>query len=104
MKGESGTYASIKEQSVNQLGASFESLDGQKASSLGISGGVVVKNLQQGALTEQTRIKEGFIITKINDQRVTSVDGLKQAWQMQVAALSLAVFILISHKENINTH
>jgi len=79
LRGESGTYASIKEQSVNGLGASFESLDGQKASALGISGGVVVKNLQQGALTEQTRIKEGFIITKVNDQKVTSVDGLKQA-------------------------
>jgi S1-C subfamily serine protease len=79
LKGESGTYASIKEQAVDQLGASFENLDSQKASRLGIAGGVVIKNLQQGVLTDQTRIKEGFIITKINNQRVSSVDGLKQA-------------------------
>jgi Do/DeqQ family serine protease len=79
LKGESGTYASIKEQAVDQLGASFENLDSQKASRLGIAGGVVIKNLQQGVLTDKTRIKEGFIITKINNQRVSSVDGLKQA-------------------------
>lgn len=79
LKGETGTYASIKEQAVDQLGASFENLDKQNASQLGITGGVVVKSLQQGALTNQTRIKEGFIITKVNNQRVTNVDGLKQA-------------------------
>lgn len=79
LKGESGTYASMKEQAVEQLGASFENLDKQKAEKLGITGGVQVKDLKQGLLTDQTRIKEGFIITRVNNQRVTSVDELKQA-------------------------
>ena len=79
LRGEVGTYASMKEQAVQQLGASFENLDKQTAQQLGITGGVQVKNLQQGVLTEQTRIKEGFIITKINNQRVTNVDELQQA-------------------------
>lgn len=79
LKGDSGTYASMKEQAVEQLGASFNAVDKQTAAQLGISGGVQVKNLQDGALTQQTRIKEGFIITKVNDQRVTTVDQLKQA-------------------------
>jgi S1-C subfamily serine protease len=69
----------MKEQAVEQLGASFENLDKQQASQLGINGGVKVKDLQDGILSQQTRIKEGFIITKVNDQRVTNVDQLKQA-------------------------
>ncbi|HET7897009.1 MAG TPA: PDZ domain-containing protein, partial [Flavisolibacter sp.] len=79
LKGDSGTYASLKQQEVNQLGASLEALNSQQAARLGLSGGVAVKSLGQGILTDQTRIKEGFIITKINNQKVTSVDELKQA-------------------------
>jgi Do/DeqQ family serine protease len=80
LKGESGTYASMNEQAVEQLGASFENLDRQNAAELGINGGVQVKDLQNGILTEQTRIKKGFIITRINNQRISSVDELTQAF------------------------
>lgn len=79
LKGDVGTYASIKAQAIEQLGASFENLDRQQAVELGINGGVKVKDLQDGILSQQTRIKEGFIITKVNNQRVISVDQLKQA-------------------------
>jgi serine protease Do len=79
LKGESGTYASIKTQAVEQLGASFQNLDHHKASQLGINGGIQVTDLQDGILSQQTRIKEGFIITKVNNQRVNTVDQLKQA-------------------------
>lgn len=81
LKGESGVYASMKEQAVESLGASFEAVPKAQASQLGIAGGVSVKSLSQGVLTEQTRIKEGFIITKINNQRITSVDELNAALQ-----------------------
>jgi len=70
LKAEAGTYASVKEQVIEQLGASFESLEGK---------GVRIKQLGQGLLSEQTRIKEGFIITKVNDTKVTTVDELKSA-------------------------
>ena len=79
LKATSGTYASVKAQVIEQLGASFESLDQRAASSLRINGGVVVKNLGQGIIAEQTRVKEGFIITKVNNTRVTTVDELKAA-------------------------
>jgi S1-C subfamily serine protease len=46
---------------------------------LQLNSGVVVKSLGQGILTEQTRIKEGFIITKVNNANVNSVDELKAA-------------------------
>lgn len=79
LKGDSGTYESIKEKVVEQLGATFEDLDKSKAAQLQLSSGVVVKSLGQGILTEQTRIKEGFIITKVNNTKVSTVDELKQA-------------------------
>jgi len=79
LKGTSGTYASVKEQVIEQLGATFQNLDKDKAAQLHLQSGVVVKNLGQGILTDQTRIKEGFIITKVNNTRVNSVDELKQA-------------------------
>jgi len=79
LKGDSGTYASIKEKVVTQLGATFEDLDKSKAAQLKLSSGVIVKSLGEGILTEQTRIKEGFIITKVNNDRVSTVDELKQA-------------------------
>lgn len=78
LKGDAGSYASMKAQIVDQLGASFESLDKSKAAGLGISSGVVVTELGNGILAEQTRIKEGFIITKVNNKRVGSVEELKQ--------------------------
>ncbi len=79
LKGETGAYASVKEQVVEKLGASFENLDKNSAAQLGINSGVMVKSLGTGILTDQTRIREGFVITKVNNQRVNSVDDLKAA-------------------------
>ncbi len=79
LKGASGTYESIKDQVIDQLGATFENLDKNTAAQLDLQGGVMVKSLNQGILTDQTRIKEGFIITKVNNARVTNIDALKQA-------------------------
>jgi S1-C subfamily serine protease len=79
LKGSSGTYASIKEQVIDQLGASFQALDKNKAAALNLTSGVVVKNLSQGILSEQTRIREGFIIIRVNNVPVSTVEELKQA-------------------------
>jgi serine protease Do len=81
LKGESGTYASINEAAAEQLGATLETLPRQRASQFGLTGGVEVKSLKQGILTEQTRIRVGFIITKVNGNRVTTADELKAALQ-----------------------
>ena len=79
LKGISGTYASVKEQVVEKLGASFENLDRDKANQIGLSAGVIVKNLGTGIISEQTRIREGFVITKVNNQKINSVDELRAA-------------------------
>ncbi len=79
LKGDAGTYASVSEQVIEQLGASFENLDKNKAAQLNLNAGVVVRSLGQGILTEQTRIREGFVITRVNDTKVNSVEELKEA-------------------------
>jgi serine protease Do len=79
LKGSAGNYASIKEQVVEQLGASFENLDESQARQLNLDGGVIVKQLSQGILTDQTKIRQGFIITRVNDTKVSTVDDLKAA-------------------------
>lgn len=79
LKGDAGAYVSIKEQVIEQLGASFEDLQKDRAEQLHLQSGVVVKNLGQGILTEQTRIKEGFIITRVNNTTVGTIDELKSA-------------------------
>ena len=79
LKGTSGAYASVKEQVIEQLGATFENLDRNKAAQLHLQSGVAVKSLGQGILTDQTKIREGFIITKVNNTRVSTVDELKEA-------------------------
>lgn len=81
LKGETGTYASMNRQAVEGLGATLEALPKAKAAQYGLTGGVAVTGLQQGILTEQTRIREGFIITKINNNSVGSVEELKIALQ-----------------------
>jgi Do/DeqQ family serine protease len=59
------------------LGASFKNVDRNTAQKLGIIGGVQVTNLGPGKISSQTEMKEGFIITKVNDQPVRSVEELK---------------------------
>ena len=61
------------------LGADFITLDQKKAKEYGVSGGVIVKKINSGALNDQTRMKDGFIILKINDKDVKSVEELKTA-------------------------
>ncbi len=68
---------------LDVLGASFETIDKEKAEQLGIEGGIEVKELNGGILKNQTDIKEGFVITGINNEKVSSVDDLRKAIKHQ---------------------
>ncbi len=63
---------------LDMLGAGFETLDEKTARKLGIEGGVRVKDLKNGILKNQTAMREGFIITGVNNKKVTSVEQLKK--------------------------
>jgi serine protease Do len=78
LKNNAGNYDIVKPSAmVDKLGAALESLDPQKAKQLGLPGGVVVKKITEGALNDQTRMRDGFIITKVNGKTVKTLDDLK---------------------------
>ena len=78
LKNSAGTYAIVKPAGmIDKLGAELQTLDPQKAKEYGIDGGVVVRKINEGAINDQTRMRDGFIITKANGKDVKSVDDLK---------------------------
>ncbi len=81
LKNKAGNFDIVKQEENNNvalLGAELMTLDKKKAAEYGIAGGVVVKRISEGALNDQTRMKDGFIILKINEVDVKSMEDLKK--------------------------
>ena len=77
LKNNAGNYSIVKaSRMIDKLGANMETLDAKKAKEYGIAGGVVVKKINEGAINDQTRMRDGFIITKADGKIVKSVDDL----------------------------
>jgi Do/DeqQ family serine protease len=80
LKNKAGNYDVVKNDTeMDMLGADFTTLDIKKAKEYGVNGGVIVKKINEGALNDQTRMKDGFIILRVNDKEVKSVAELKAA-------------------------
>ncbi len=80
LKNKAGNFDIVKADNLMDiLGGDFATLDSRKAKDYGVSGGVLVKKITGGALNDQTRMKDGFVILKINDKDVKSVDELRTA-------------------------
>lgn len=80
LKNKAGNYDIVKADAVLEtLGAEFISLDAKKSREYGVAGGVVVKKINEGVINDQTRMKDGFIILKVNDKEVKSVEEMKAA-------------------------
>lgn len=56
------------------LGAKLRNLSSKEIQAFNIPGGVMVEGLEDGAIAQQTAMKEGFIITQVNDKEVTTID------------------------------
>jgi serine protease Do len=56
----------------------FANLDPKKAKEYGVPGGVIVKRITDGALSDQSRMRDGFIIVKVNDKEVKNMDDLSK--------------------------
>ncbi len=63
------------------LGLELKPIDKNLAKKLDISGGLQITKLQRGKVRQQTQIREGFIITKINGEEVHSVEELEKLLQ-----------------------
>lgn len=82
LKNKSGTYDIVKTSVLDDFGVDFVTLDKKKASEYGQAGGVVVKKINPNGLIDgQTRMRDGFIILRVNDKPVTTVDELSEAVQ-----------------------
>ena len=78
LKNNAGNFEIVKADAIiDNLGAQLVTVDAKKAKEYGIGGGVMVKKINDGALNDQTRMKDGFVILKINDKEVKSLEDLK---------------------------
>ncbi len=80
LKNNAGTYSIVKENSaVSKLGADFAALDVKKAKEYGVNGGIIVKKIKDGVLSDQTRMRDGFIILKVDDKEIKNMEEFKKA-------------------------
>lgn len=80
LKNKMGTFEIVKtdNSAMSKLGADFVTLDSKKAKDYGVPGGILVKKINDGVLKDQTRMRDGFVIVKVNDTEVKSVDELNK--------------------------
>ncbi|MEO6538751.1 MAG: trypsin-like peptidase domain-containing protein [Ferruginibacter sp.] len=82
LKNNAGNFDIVKNEVTagSILGADLVGLDPKKAKDFGIPGGVVVKRINDGGvLGQQTRMKDSFIILKVNDKNVNTLSELNNA-------------------------
>ena len=51
-------------------------MDNKKAKEYGVPGGVIVKKIKDGALSDQTKMRDGFIIVKVNTTDIKNLADL----------------------------
>jgi serine protease Do len=79
LKNKLGNFDIVKDdKAAAKLGADFVNLDVKKAKEYGVQGGIIVKKINDGALKDQTRMRDGFVIVKVNDADVKSIDDLNK--------------------------
>ncbi|MFI5132143.1 MAG: trypsin-like peptidase domain-containing protein, partial [Chitinophagales bacterium] len=76
---KTGTYDELATTGIGQaLGADLTTLDKKKAQDYEVEGGIVVKNIKKDSPLGRTRMQDGFIITSVNGQEVTSIQQLSK--------------------------
>jgi len=73
-EGDTGLIVKDKREVVKILGAELEAIDKELARKLNINGGVKVNKVLSGKLRRYTQMRDGFIITEVNDKSIESVD------------------------------
>jgi Do/DeqQ family serine protease len=81
LKNKMGNFDIVKvdNAALSKLGADFITLDSKKSKEFGVPGGVIVKKINDGALKDQTRMRDGFIIIKVNDTEIKNKEELSKA-------------------------
>jgi serine protease Do len=81
LKNKAGNIGSVKREerdAVATLGIELEDADSKVLKKLDLENGVVVKSLSNGKINRYTDMKEGFIITRIDNNSVKSAKGVNE--------------------------
>lgn len=81
LKNKEGKVASVAREEkdlVSSLGLELEDVDAKTLKKLDLTNGVRVKALDNGKLSRYTDMREGFIITRVNDVAVNSAKELNE--------------------------
>jgi serine protease Do len=90
LKNKLGTFSSQSSAAIESLGADFSSLNKDDLAKLGIDGGVAVTHIHEGGvISNQTNMRPGFVITRIGNIPVKTVDELKAALSQQSGNLRI---------------
>ena len=76
LKNEQGNTKVVKNADIDILGGQFKPISDSQKKELGISGGLQVIKVSGGKLKD-AGVPQGFIITKVNDKSVKSIDDLQ---------------------------
>ena len=80
LKNISGNTDLVKQENFNSLGAKFETLTSNEKVKLGIRNGVKVTSIKDGKV-KYAGIKDGFVIVKINDTRVSTEKDVERIYR-----------------------
>lgn len=80
-----GTTSVTKAADFTDLGCAFKKVDASTLRQLGLSGGVQVVDLKDGKMRE-AGVRQGFIVTSINDTRVSSPEDVEKMHKAIVKA------------------
>lgn len=75
-----GTTNVTKASDYTDLGCAFKKVDESTLRQLGLSGGVQMVDLKDGIMRE-AGVRQGFIITSINDNRISSPDDVEKMYK-----------------------
>lgn len=78
LKNEQGNTKVIKKADLDVLGANFRPITQQQKEQLGLNYGLEVMKVDKGRLQE-AGVSKGFIITRVNNESVKTVEDLQQA-------------------------
>ena len=77
-EGKTGTIRREEKDAVAALGMELEDIDAKTLKKLEINAGVKVKSLENGKIARYTEMRDGFIITHVNDAEVKSAKELNE--------------------------
>jgi len=63
----------------DQLGVELAELSASEKQKMGIQNGVIVKKILDGDIADYTQMREGFVIMKVGDKRISTINDFKAA-------------------------